>query len=288
MSSIAIFGGSFDPPHSGHIAILKALVALTYIDKIFIVPAYLNPFKSSSVALASLRLKWLREISREYPKCEVSDFEVSLGRSVATIETVEHFATLYSKIYVVIGADNLESLHRWHRYDELKNLVEFIVVTRDNISIPQEYKSINIDERVSSSLLRENMSLTKLPQVCAKEISKFYKEHFLQKRLEKIVAVLDKNKAEDIEVFDLKDKNYMADSVVIASSLGQKHTLALLDHLKRELKRDEKFYAVDESDNWIVADLGDILIHIMTPEFRVRYDIESFLSELMSTKNLKS
>lgn len=288
MSSIAIFGGSFDPPHSGHIAILKALVALTYIDKIFIVPAYLNPFKSSSVALASLRLKWLREISKEYPKCKVSDFEVSLGRSVATIETVEHFATLYSKIYVVIGADNLESLHRWHRYDELKNLVEFIVVTRDNISIPQEYKSINVDEGVSSTLLRENMSLTKLPQVCAKEISKFYKEHFLQKRLEKIVAVLDKNKAEDIEVFDLKDKNYMADSVVIASSLGQKHTLALLDHLKRELKRDEKFYAVDESDNWIVADLGDILIHIMTPEFRVRYDIESFLSELMSTKNLKS
>lgn len=288
MSSIAIFGGSFDPPHSGHIAIIKALVALTYIDKIFIVPTYLNPFKSGSVAPSSLRLRWLREILKEYPKCEVSDFEVSLGRSVATIETVLHFAKTYSKIYVVIGSDNLASLHKWHRYDELKSLVEFLVVTRDNIFIPQEYNSINIDDRVSSRALRESMLESKLPQVCTKEISKFYKEHFLQKRLENIVAVLDKNKAEDIEVFDLRDKNYMADSVVMASSLGQKHTLALLDHLKRELKRDEKFYAIDESDNWIVADLGDILIHIMTPEFRVKYDIESFLAELMATKSLKS
>ena len=99
-------------------------------------------------------------------------------------------------------------------------------------------------------------------------------------RIEKITHVLDKNKAQDIEVFNLKEKNYFVDYAIIASSLGAKHTLALLDHLKKELKPDEHFNNVDESGDWIVVDLGDILIHIMTPEYRVKYDMESFLSQL--------
>jgi len=102
----------------------------------------------------------------------------------------------------------------------------------------------------------------------------------MQNRIEKITDTLDKNKAEAIEVFDLRDKNYIVDYAIIASSLGQKHTLALLDHLKRDLKPEEHFNNVDESGDWVVIDLGDILIHIMTAEYRVKYDMETFLSEL--------
>ena len=105
----------------------------------------------------------------------------------------------------------------------------------------------------------------------------------MQKRIEKIIETLDKNKAEAIEVFDLREKNYFVDYAIIASSLGQKHTLALLDHLKKALKPEENFNNVDESGDWIVIDLGDILIHIMTPEYRVKYDMESFLNELGSS-----
>ncbi len=102
----------------------------------------------------------------------------------------------------------------------------------------------------------------------------------MQNTIKNIVEVLDKNKAEAIEVFDLMDKDYFVDSVVIASSLGQKHTLALLDHLKKELKPAQKFNNVDESSDWVVIDLGDILIHIMTSEYRTKYDMESFLAQL--------
>jgi len=102
----------------------------------------------------------------------------------------------------------------------------------------------------------------------------------MQNRIEKITEVLDKNKAEAIEVFDLRDKNYFVDYAIIASSLGTKHTVALLDHLKKELKPQESFNHVDESGDWVVIDLGDILIHIMTPEYRVKYDMESFLAAL--------
>jgi ribosome-associated protein len=102
----------------------------------------------------------------------------------------------------------------------------------------------------------------------------------LQNRIEKITQVLDKNKAESIEVFDLRDKNYFVDYAIIASSLGSRHTIALLDHLKNDLKPEETFNNVDESGDWIVIDLGDILIHIMTPEYRIKYDMETFLSDL--------
>ncbi len=107
----------------------------------------------------------------------------------------------------------------------------------------------------------------------------------MQDRIEKITAVLDKHKAEGIEAFDLREKNYFVDFAIIASSLGVKHTTALLDHLKNELKPDESFNYVDESGDWVVIDLGDILIHIMTPEYRVKYDMESFLTQLSNGKD---
>ncbi|MDD2790712.1 MAG: ribosome silencing factor [Sulfurimonas sp.] len=102
----------------------------------------------------------------------------------------------------------------------------------------------------------------------------------MQNRIERITSVLDNNKAEAIEVFDLREKNYFVDYAIIASSLGTKHTYALLDHLRKDIKPAEKFNNIDESGDWIVIDLGDILIHIMTPEYRVKYDMEAFLTSL--------
>ena len=107
----------------------------------------------------------------------------------------------------------------------------------------------------------------------------------MQDRIEKITAVLDKHKAESIETFDLRDKNYFVDYAIIASSLGSRHTVALLDHLKNGLKPAENFNNVDESGDWVVIDLGDILIHIMTPEYRIKYDMESFLTKLSNGKD---
>ena len=102
----------------------------------------------------------------------------------------------------------------------------------------------------------------------------------MNNRIEKITSILDTNKAEAIEVFDLTKKNYFVDYAIIASSLGSRHTTALLDHLKNGLKPEETFNNVDESGDWVVIDLGDILIHIMTSEYRVKYDMEKFLSSL--------
>jgi len=103
----------------------------------------------------------------------------------------------------------------------------------------------------------------------------------IELRVERIVKLLDAKKAKDLQTFDLRDKEYLTDFVVIATTIGEKHTLALLDMLKEELKpKGEKFFAVDEGDQWTVIDLGDILIHLMVPEYRTKYNLEEFLEEL--------
>lgn len=107
----------------------------------------------------------------------------------------------------------------------------------------------------------------------------------IEERIENIVTILDDKKAEEIEVFNLDDADYIAKRVVIANSLNGKHTMALADHLKIGLKASgDSILASDMSDEWVVADLGDILIHIMIPEYRQRYSLEQFLSELVENQ----
>jgi len=102
----------------------------------------------------------------------------------------------------------------------------------------------------------------------------------MSRRIEKIVDELDEKKAENIQVFDMRGKDYFVDDVIIATTLGGKHGLALLDHIKTMLKKEgESILNVEESDEWSVIDLGDLLIHLMTPEYRTRYNLEEFLSE---------
>jgi len=107
----------------------------------------------------------------------------------------------------------------------------------------------------------------------------------LDARIDAIVNVLDEKKAEEIEVFNLDEADYIAKRVVIANSLNPKHTLALYDDLKKALKpKGETFLHADTSDEWVVVDLGDILVHIMIPLYRRRYDLESFLNEILQQR----
>ena len=174
--TIALYGGSFDPPHIGHETIINALLQLHYIDNVVVMPTYLNPFKESSFAPAKLRLEWLKKMFFFTENILVSDYEVTQNKKVPAIKSVKYLLQNYKKVYLVIGADNLEKLHKWHRYDELKELVTFIVASRQNIAIPADFIQIQIDENISSSELRESMDTTKIPTRIKKEIIQYYKE----------------------------------------------------------------------------------------------------------------
>ena len=174
METIALFGGSFDPPHIAHEMIVEEALKIEGVDKVVIMPTYLNPFKSSFHAPATLRLHWLKSIFASQKNVEVSSYEVDKKRKVPSIESVKHLLKRYEKIYLIIGADNLKSLHKWKDYNELKNLVQFVVASRDTIEIPNTFLQIKVQEDISSTELRNNMNVSRLPPLVSDEIEKFY------------------------------------------------------------------------------------------------------------------
>ena len=173
--NIAVFGGSFDPPHLGHEAIIKEALKSLHVEKLFVVPTYLNPFKKKFFAPSHMRLKWLTKLFT-CKEIEILDFEVKQKRAVPTIETIEYLKSIYNleKIYLIIGADNLPSLASWHRYSDLKNMVEFVVAARNETNLPKELKKLSINAKISSSELRSNMNTTFIPHKIKKEIEEFY------------------------------------------------------------------------------------------------------------------
>jgi len=177
METVALFGGSFDPPHLGHEAIVEALEKLEFIDKIILVPTFLNPFKTKTFASSKQRLNWLTCLFEENDKIVIEEYELNQKRKVATIETVNHLLNKYDKIYLVIGADNLSSLTKWHQFEELNSKVTFIVASRDSIKIPKKFMTLKVHKNISSTSLRKNIDIRKLPQNCAKEIAQHYKEN---------------------------------------------------------------------------------------------------------------
>lgn len=173
---IALYGGSFDPPHLGHIHVVHTALKRLDIEKVIVVPAFVNPFKSGTHAPAELRFKWLQEIFADDEKVEVSDFEIRQKRAVRTVETVKHFASGHETIYFIIGADNLASLEQWYRFDELDGLVTWVVATRDGITIADNHIRLPVEQPISSTELREQIEDEHLPEKVASSIKTYYEE----------------------------------------------------------------------------------------------------------------
>lgn len=189
-------------------------------------------------------------------------------------------------MYFIIGADILDELEKWHKISEIRQNARFIVATRGEILIPSEFLRFEVSENISSSAIRAQKSGTNLANLNLKngannlDILNSIDDRFARNRLEVIINLLDSKKAENIALFDLRETPYITSFVVIATSLADKHSFALLDTLKAELKANgEIFYSTDEdSGDWIIADLGDIMIHIFTENHRKKFNLEEFLS----------
>jgi ribosome silencing factor RsfS/YbeB/iojap len=108
----------------------------------------------------------------------------------------------------------------------------------------------------------------------------------IDERVERIVKELNRKKGEEIKVFNLDNVNYISNRVILVNSLSGKHSLALSKHLRETLKPlREEFLHVDESEDWVVLDMSDIIIHIMTPIYRRKYSLEEFLVKLSKNPN---
>jgi len=169
--SYAIFGGSFDPPHLGHKEIVNR--ALEVVDRVIVVPTYLNPFKSSFSVSAKLRYKWCRELFKD-SRVVVSDYEVKQKKSVYTVDTIKELSKIYDIKAITIGADNLVSIDKWRDFEYLNNNFLWLVASRDNKELDcsklRECKTLSVDIDISSTELREGKKLEYLDEKIKKQV----------------------------------------------------------------------------------------------------------------------
>lgn len=139
----ALFGGSFDPVHLGHLFLLHQAAIYTSFERIIISPAFMNNFKREAhPALPSDRLEMLRLSLEDYHELYPED-TISLVIDRAEIDrcgvsysydTVQDILSRYEiegKLGFLIGDDLLPSLHRWYRANDLFPLVSFFCFTRE-------------------------------------------------------------------------------------------------------------------------------------------------------------
>ncbi|BCZ17803.1 Nicotinate (nicotinamide) nucleotide adenylyltransferase NadD [Helicobacter sp. NHP19-003] len=172
--TIALYGGSFDPPHVAHLEVIYQTLASFALDKFFILVAHQNPFKTPPAFTPEQRLLWMQELLRGMDKVIVSDYETQQKRPVPTIESVRHFNQTYhpQKLYFIMGTDNVAGLKDWEGYDELTQLAHFILVQRQGYpldtppSFNHSFLSLeNIKCPISSTQIRPCSQNTKSPHL---------------------------------------------------------------------------------------------------------------------------
>jgi nicotinate-nucleotide adenylyltransferase len=136
---IGLFGGTFDPPHNGHVAALQAVSEALSLDRLLLVVANDPWQKSSSRAITSAedRFAMAQALAEDLPGVEASRMEIDRGGPSYTVTTVEALRAEAvasgqpaPRIYLVIGADLLADLDTWERADDLRGMVTLAVVSR--------------------------------------------------------------------------------------------------------------------------------------------------------------
>lgn len=131
-SRLGLFGGTFDPPHLGHLAALEAALATKRFDRVIVTVAG-DPYRKSlehEVSPAALRLAMAHAAFDQLDQVEVSSMEVDRPGPSYTIDTVRALSPEASSIDLIMGADLLASLPTWTEADELRTLVSVGVVPR--------------------------------------------------------------------------------------------------------------------------------------------------------------
>ena len=164
---IGIVGGTFDPPHFGHLALANAASEALQLSEVRFVVAN-DPWQKSGdqrVTAAKIRLEMVQALVGETTKFVVSDSEIRRGGPSYTIDTVKELHEKSRKkilISLILGADAAGGLQSWHRSEELRQLVQIVVVDRawSARDVPKGWRFQRLEMEsvdISSSTIRERV-----------------------------------------------------------------------------------------------------------------------------------
>ncbi|QEH62032.1 nicotinic acid mononucleotide adenylyltransferase [Spiroplasma chinense] len=135
MKKVAIFGGSFDPIHTDHVNIMKACHEKLGFEEVWIVPAYVNPFKTLSSSSVTQRLEMINIAIKGLDFIRLETFEVRKHERSYTYDTVCHFQKSYPDIEFsfIMGSDQLDSFENWDHFSDLIKSIDFKVFLRSDV-----------------------------------------------------------------------------------------------------------------------------------------------------------
>jgi nicotinate-nucleotide adenylyltransferase len=141
-----IFGGTFDPPHIGHINVARQMIDGGHVEQVLLIPAASPPHKcDSSISDAQKRLEMVRLAADEHSDIFVSDLELQRTGPSYTVDTAAHFDTILgNRLRIIIGMDSLVDLHTWYRSDELISAYRFLIYCRPGIETPDESELVAV------------------------------------------------------------------------------------------------------------------------------------------------
>ena len=197
--TICLFQGTFNPPHNGHLQVAKFVLQTCNFDRIIFIPAAKPPHKTLNENEALHRLNMTKLLVKDYPCLYVSDIEFqrkTLSYTYITIQELYKKENLTEKPYFIIGDDAFLKIESWYHSSELKDLINFIVLPRDNDYDEKKYKELkekgynykrlNMPEiDISSTQIRE-LCQKRLPlnNLTSKEVEKYIYEHNLYRNVD--------------------------------------------------------------------------------------------------------
>ncbi|MCX7944829.1 MAG: nicotinate (nicotinamide) nucleotide adenylyltransferase [Deltaproteobacteria bacterium] len=183
---IGIFGGSFDPPHIGHMMACLYVLTTTDIQKIWLLPSYRHPF-NKNMSSYEMRVKMCEISSTIFgDKVEVKRFEEELAQNnngpIYTIDVLRFIRDKFRDytFYLVIGSDILNEIERWKEYNKIEDYAKILILIRRGVDPAEDYKAILPD--ISSTLIRENIQKgIPITGLVCKNVIKFIEENELYK-----------------------------------------------------------------------------------------------------------
>jgi nicotinate-nucleotide adenylyltransferase len=149
---VALYGGTFDPVHAGHLGVARGLLLLFALDEVLFIPAYVAPHKRDRrVSPAHDRYAMLALATQGEGRMRVSAVELSAPERPYTVETLSSFlerAGQTTRLFFVMGADSWEEITTWREWERVLTLTDVIVVTRPGYELPTAHVTEEIRRRV--------------------------------------------------------------------------------------------------------------------------------------------
>ncbi|ASN05166.1 nicotinate-nucleotide adenylyltransferase [Virgibacillus necropolis] len=162
MKRVGILGGTFDPPHLGHLIIAEEVRLALGLEEIWFIPSQEPPHKSRAFISADDRVEMVRNALKGNPFFKLNTIEVErLGKSY-TFDTLNILRNEHPDVsfYFIIGADMVEYLPKWYKISELMEMVSFVGVKRigSRLDTPYPIELVDIPYiEVSSTMIRERI-----------------------------------------------------------------------------------------------------------------------------------